>query len=339
MQPCGHFAGGEKSWHRGHLRVAIHPHPAHHVVRGGTHFHGDLCDIDIGQLFELVVHAGQLAFDMFCGFGNMLLNPRNIQKHAAMGTSPPCLHLTIDAAGYVVPREQLRRTPGVLIALRVAPAFFFGICGLRFVKVRNVIEHEALAFAVAKHTAFPAHALCDQNAAHAHGPNHAGGVELYKLHVKQFGPCAIRQGMAIARVFPAVAGYLEGAPDAARGQHHGLGRPEHEGALFAVITERAGHAPVIHHEAEHGAFHVHVHAAVNAVILQRADHFQTRTVTHMGEARVTVPAEIALQNFAVTCAVKQRAPGFQFTHAVWRFLRVQFRHPPVVQVLAATHGV
>ncbi len=36
---------------------------------------------------------------------------------------------------------------------------------------------------------------------------------------------------------------------------------------------------------------------------------------------------------------KTRAPGFQFAHAVGRFLGVQFGHAPVVQVLAAAHGI
>ena len=87
------------------------------------------------------------------------------------------------------------------------------------------------------------------------------------------------------------------------------------------------------------AFHVDFHALVDAVVLQRADHFQTGAVADVGEARIAMAAEVALQNAAVFRAVEERAPGFQFAHAVRRFLGVQFGHAPVVEVLAAAHGV
>ncbi len=38
-------------------------------------------------------------------------------------------------------------------------------------------------------------------------------------------------------------------------------------------------------------------------------------------------------------AVEERAPLFEFAHAVRRFLRVKLRHAPVVQKLSAAHGV
>ena len=50
-------------------------------------------------------------------------------------------------------------------------------------------------------------------------------------------------------------------------------------------------------------------------------------------------AEIALQDAAVLGAVEDRAPGFEFVHAVGRFLGVQFGHAPIVEILAAAHGV
>ena len=78
---------------------------------------------------------------------------------------------------------------------------------------------------------------------------------------------------------------------------------------------------------------------MNAVILQRADQFQTRAVADVREARITMAAEIALRNFSFLRAVKHRAPRFEFVDARRRFLRVQFGHAPVVDVLAAAHRV
>ena len=85
--------------------------------------------------------------------------------------------------------------------------------------------------------------------------------------------------------------------------------------------------------------HVHVDALMDAVVLQGADHFQAGAVADVREARIFVAAEIALQDAAVRGAVEDRAPGFEFAHAVGRFLGVQFGHAPVVDVLAAAHGV
>jgi hypothetical protein len=52
-----------------------------------------------------------------------------------------------------------------------------------------------------------------------------------------------------------------------------------------------------------------------------------------------MPAEIPLQDPAVRGAVEESAPRFQFADACWCFLCVQLSHAPVVQVLAAAHGV
>ena len=101
------------------------------------------------------------------------------------GDPRPALDLAVDAPRHVVAREQLGGPARVLVALRVAPAFLGVGRGLRLVVVRNVVEHEAAAFAVPQHAAFAAHALGHQDAAHARRPHHARGVELHELHVDQ----------------------------------------------------------------------------------------------------------------------------------------------------------
>ncbi len=50
-------------------------------------------------------------------------------------------------------------------------------------------------------------------------------------------------------------------------------------------------------------------------------------------------AEVPLQNAPVLRAIEDRAPRFQFAHAIRRFLRVQLGHPPIVHVLPAAHRV
>src|SRR5581483_9397116 len=110
--------------------TSANPHPlyaAHHVMRRGTDLHRLPRDVDIAELFELVIHAGQLATDMLRGVRQLLLDPGDVQKDAAMGATPTFAHLAHDAPRHVIAGQQLRRTPRRFVALRVAPAFLFVI--------------------------------------------------------------------------------------------------------------------------------------------------------------------------------------------------------------------
>ena len=78
---------------------------------------------------------------------------------------------------------------------------------------------------------------------------------------------------------------------------------------------------------------------MDAVVLQRADHFQAGAIADMRQPRIFVAAEISLQNAPVFRAIEDRAPGFEFAHAIGRFLGVQLRHAPIIDVLPAAHGV
>ena len=75
------------------------------------------------------------------------------------------------------------------------------------------------------------------------------------------------------------------------------------------------------------------------LLLQGADDLQPGAVADVRQPRVGVPAEVALADLAVLGAVEQRTVGLELPDPVGGFLGVQFRHPPVVQELAATHGV
>ena len=57
-------------------------------------------------------------------FGMLLLDPRNIEEHAAVRAAAPGLDLAHDAACHVVAGQQLRRAPRVLVSLDVSPALF-----------------------------------------------------------------------------------------------------------------------------------------------------------------------------------------------------------------------
>ena len=164
-------------------------------------------------------------------------------------------------------------------------------------------------------------------------------MELDELHVDQLGAGAVGQRVPVAGALPAVAGDAVGAPDAAGREHDRLGAKQLEPAALALVAEGPGDAPAIDEQRHDGELHVHVEPAVDAVILERADHLEAGAIADVGEARILVAAEIALQDAAVGRAIEQRAPGLELAHAIGRFPGVELRHPPVVHVLAAAHRV
>jgi hypothetical protein len=173
---------------------------------------------------------------------SFLLDPRDVEEDAAVRAAAPGLHLAHDAARDVIARQQLRRALRGLVALRVAPAFFFVGRRLVAVRLRDVVEHEAASFLVQEDPAFAADALGDEDALHARRPDHARRVELDELHVHQLRAGLIRERVAVARAFPAVAGDLVRAARAARRQDDGA-RVEHlEPPALALVPDDPGGA-------------------------------------------------------------------------------------------------
>ncbi len=78
---------------------------------------------------------------------------------------------------------------------------------------------------------------------------------------------------------------------------------------------------------------------MDAVVLQGADHFEAGAVADVRQAGIAMAAEIALQDAAVFRPIEERAPGFELAHAAGSFLGVQLGHAPIVEILAAAHGI
>src|SRR5579871_2583087 len=288
MQTRSAFAGCEQARDRGHLGFGIDFDAAHHVVHGGSDFHGLLSDIDIGQLLELMVHAGQLALDVLNGIGKFFLDPRDIEVDAAVRAAAPGLDFAVDAAGHVIASEEFRRPASVLITLRIAPALFGVVGGLVAVVLGNIVEHKAAAFFIAQNAAFAANTFGDEQALHAGRPDHAGGMELDEFHIAKDCAGAVGEPESIAGVFPTVAGDAVGAPDTPAGHHDCLRGEEQEAAPFAVVPKSARYAATIQQEREDGTLHVDFHSLVDAVILEGSDHFEAGSVAHVGQARVAI---------------------------------------------------
>ncbi len=245
MQTCRTFSRGKQPGYVRHLGIGIHPDSAHHIVGRGPNFHGLPGDIDIGQLLELVIHAGQLLFDMFGGIRNLLFDPGDVEEHAPVRASTSFPYFTSNAAGHVVAGQQFGRAPGILITLGVTPTFFLGIGRLVYIKRRNVLEHEALVVSVAQHPSFAPYAFRDQNAAHAGRPDHSGGMELHKFHVHQRRAGMVCESVAISGVLPAVAGDLVSPANTSRRQHDGFGTKQVKSPALAIVAKCSGDAIAI----------------------------------------------------------------------------------------------
>ena len=94
--------------HIGHLRFGVYPHAAHNVMGRWAYFHRLLGDVEVGELHELMIHARELLSNMFRGVRKLLLDPRNVEKHASVGTAATGFDFIHDAAR----RSRVRSSGG-----------------------------------------------------------------------------------------------------------------------------------------------------------------------------------------------------------------------------------
>src|SRR5690348_2047708 len=122
----GRFTRGEEAGNSGLSGFRIHANTTHHVVTSRADFHGAFGDVNVGKLFELVIHAGKLFLYVLGGL------MRNVEIGAAMFSAAAFLNFRVDGAGDDVARGKLH-------ALGV------------------VLFHETLAELIAENAAFAAH--------------------------------------------------------------------------------------------------------------------------------------------------------------------------------------
>src|SRR5947208_4234486 len=194
-----------------------------------------------------------------------------------------------------------------------------------------VLLHETLARFVAQDTAFAADRFSDEDALDAGRPNHSGGMKLDEFHVHELGAGFIREGHAVASVFPGVGSDAPGFADATGGDDDGLGFEDDEAAGLAPVGKGTRHATAVDEKAGNGALHVDIDALLDAAVLQRANHFKAGAVSNVAETFEGVATESALQNVAILGAVKEGAPLLEFADAIGRFLGVKLGHAPIVE--------
>src|SRR6516164_6153096 len=145
--------------------------------------------------------------------------------------------------------------------------------------------------------------------------------------------------MSVTGIFPTVAGNLKSPSDSPGGQHDRLCTEQDKVSLLPVVSKGATDAVSVFHKGNHRAFHMYGNPLMNAVVLEGANHFQSRPVPNMGESGIFMPSKVPLEDPSVRCSVKQGSPGFQLIDTSGCFPRVKFCHPPVIHVLTAPHRI
>ena len=74
----------------------------HDVMSGRPDLHRLFGDVDVRQLFELVVHARQLALDMLRSVGKPFFNPGDIEINPAVRRTPALFDFANDATCDVI---------------------------------------------------------------------------------------------------------------------------------------------------------------------------------------------------------------------------------------------
>ena len=196
------------------------------------------------------------------------------------------------------------------------------------------------ALGVPEHAAVAPDPLGDQDAPDRQGPHHPGGMELHRLHVDEVGPGPQGHGVAVSGRLPGVRGVHPALADAPGGQHHGLGLEHHELTAGPPVADQARDGAVaVPEQAEDLHLHEHVDAVGHRLLLQGADELQPGAVAHVGQPGETVAAEVPLEDEAVLGPVEEGPPILQLPDPVGSLLGMELGHPPVVQHLAAAHGV
>src|SRR5262249_16336792 len=126
------------------------------------------------------------------------------------------LPLGVDGSVYLIARKEIGGAAVVLLVVVPGIGFLLVVRRLALEVVGDVIEHEAHALGVLEGAPVAAHALRDEDAAHAHGPHHARGVELDALHVDELGIRVEGEGDPVSRGLPAVGRELPALAHPAR---------------------------------------------------------------------------------------------------------------------------
>src|SRR6266571_9237157 len=205
------------------------------------------------------------------------------------------LDFSVDGARDFVAWQQVWGT-AVLLVLVPRVRLLLGLRGLCTEELGDVVEHEPSSLRVQKRSPITPYAFGHQNPAHTRWPDHASRMELDHLHVDQVGAGVECHRHAVAGAFPRIGGDLPGLARATSRQHDRPCLEHDELAAVAPVGQRATDCWAALQELLDGALHEHIDAPVDGVVLEGADHLEPGAVADVGQPRIAVPAEVALED-------------------------------------------
>src|SRR5579864_2441598 len=110
-------------------------------------------------------------------------------------------------------------------------------------------------------------------------------MELHKFHVQQSRTGMVGERVAIARIFPTVAGDFECPSNSSCRQHHSLGTEQVKSAALAVVPKRARDTTAVLQQRDDCMFHENVETEMDSVVLKSANHLQACAVAHVRKPR------------------------------------------------------
>src|SRR5215203_2526135 len=308
VQPTGYLAGGEESRHAGGGTLGVDLDPTHRVVDGREDLHRLAGDIYVGKFEKLLVHGRQLLYDP------IVAEVRDIQVDPAVLAAAALLYLCVVRPSHHVTRGE------------------FHLLGVVFLHVPDTLG-------VAEQSSLAAHALGDEQAAHAWRPHHPGRMELHHLHVHQLGPCVVAENYPISRSLPGVGGDLEDASPPSGRHDDSPGLEMDELAVLTRVGQGADDPSFFLEELGDGRLHVDLRVGGEDLLLHGPDELQPGPVADVAEAAVGMAAEGALGDLAFRRPVEERPPLLELVDPFWCLFGEGLDHPPVVEELAAPHGV
>src|SRR5919106_4446674 len=110
-------------------------------------------------------------------------------------------------------------------------------------------------------------------------------------------------------------------------------------AVLTRVGQGADDPSFLLEELGDGRLHVDLRVGGEDLLLHSPDELQPCTVADVAEAAVGMAAEGALAYLALGRPVEERPPLLELVDPVWGLFREGLDHPPVVEELAAPHGV
>jgi hypothetical protein len=119
-------------------------------------------------------------------------------------------------------------------------------------------------------------------------------MKLDELHVYKLCTGSIGKRVAVARTFPTVAGNPVRTTDPTRRENDRFRSEDVEPPVRAIVGKNSGGTTILEDHIDDRVLHVHCHAQIDRVVLQRANQLQARAIADVRQTWIPMAAEVTL---------------------------------------------